>query len=323
MVGGESQHGSSKPEAHCQQRCSNSIINHPSPIIHPFGFTLVELLVVIAIIALLMAILLPVLSRARKHAKAMVCQSRLRQWGMALSMYTEANQGRFPATIGSVDGLWLLRGAFISDKDPNAPQDSFHHFHTKDIACCPMATEPGGAGAFGGAGGNNSFGSAYQFRTRGGSAFTAWEITTPAPAFQGSYGLNRWLFQGLHRSFIDTVMLRHGRIDLDVLSLRGRADIPVLLDATLPLSSPEDRDFPLLASTGDSGSHSGVLTFCMNRHDVFVNGLFLDWSVRKVGLKELWTLYWHAEFNRAGRWTRAGGATPADWPKWMRPLKDY
>ena len=118
-------------------------------------------------------------------------------------------------------------------------------------------------------------------------------------------------------------MLRDGRIDLDVLSLRGRADIPVLLDATFALSSPEDRDFPLLASRGDSGSHSGVLTFCMNRHGVFVNGLFIDWSVRKVGLKELWTLNWHGEFNRAGRWTKAGGAKPEDWPKWMRPLKDY
>jgi prepilin-type processing-associated H-X9-DG protein len=61
----------------------------------------------------------------------------------------------------------------------------------------------------------------------------------------------------------------------------------------------------------------------MNRHGVFVNGLFLDWSVRKVGLKELWTLYWDAEFSRSGRWTKAGGAKPEDWPKWMRGLKDY
>jgi hypothetical protein len=45
--------------------------------------------------------------------------------------------------------------------------------------------------------------------------------------------------------------------------------------------------------------------------------------VRKVGLKELWTLQWHAEFNRAGKWTKAGGIQPQDWPGWMHNCKDY
>ncbi|NLH43532.1 MAG: hypothetical protein GX448_16955, partial [Planctomycetes bacterium] len=54
-----------------------------------------------------------------------------------------------------------------------------------------------------------------------------------------------------------------------------------------------------------------------------VGGLFLDWSVRKVGLKELWTLKWYDEFDRAGKWTKAGGVQPEDWPQWMRGFKDY
>jgi len=63
--------------------------------------------------------------------------------------------------------------------------------------------------------------------------------------------------------------------------------------------------------------------FCINRHNGHVNGLFLDWSVRKIGLKELWTLEWSRQFDTAGPFTRAGGVQPEAWPKWMRNFKDY
>lgn len=49
----------------------------------------------------------------------------------------------------------------------------------------------------------------------------------------------------------------------------------------------------------------------------------MDLNVRKVGLKELWTLNWHRQFDTAGPWTTAGGAQHEDWPVWMRKLKDY
>ena len=59
------------------------------------GFTLIELLVVIAIIALLMAILLPSLKKARDQARAVVCQSNLSQWGKIFYLYTHDNDSRF------------------------------------------------------------------------------------------------------------------------------------------------------------------------------------------------------------------------------------
>jgi prepilin-type processing-associated H-X9-DG protein len=61
----------------------------------------------------------------------------------------------------------------------------------------------------------------------------------------------------------------------------------------------------------------------MNRHDGAINSLFLDWSARRVGLKELWTLRWYLTCDTAGPWTKAGGVQPEDWPKWMRGFKDY
>ena len=63
------------------------------------GFTLVELLVVIAIIALLMSILVPALSRARKQAKAVVCRSNLRQIGLGLMFYADDCE-YYPAGVG-------------------------------------------------------------------------------------------------------------------------------------------------------------------------------------------------------------------------------
>jgi hypothetical protein len=63
--------------------------------------------------------------------------------------------------------------------------------------------------------------------------------------------------------------------------------------------------------------------FCVNRHHGTVNGLFMDFSVRRVGLKELWALNWHPLYDTAGPWTKAGGVQPSDWPQWMRKFKDY
>jgi prepilin-type processing-associated H-X9-DG protein len=221
---------------------------------------------------------------------SVVCQSNLKQLGLTFSLYTWDNHGYFHREDSSD---W---------RDNWIPAMRAYYSHEPGIRVCPTTTRFHSEGVTG--------------------PFVGWGVygegrlqSVPSWAVRGDYGsfgLNAWVAN-------DRGGFHEGRNSRSV-QVQGGHQIPVFLDCQWPDALPEVLDMP----PEFDGEYAlfwhtnGMRSFCMNRHNGSVNAVFLDGSVRPVGLKELWNLQWH----RRWREELAAVGTPI-WPEWMRGFRDY
>jgi prepilin-type processing-associated H-X9-DG protein len=165
------------------------------------------------------------------------------------------------------------------------------------------------------------------------SSFAAWGIYQSGPRHDGdktyvmnangpagSYGLNGYMLHAV-QTYGEGIPASEGWPDLESIPEPDR--VPLFLDALRFDLWPRATDTPPADEPAFWNTPRYMGQCCINRHNGAVNCLFVDGSVRKAGLKELWTLKWSRSFNTAGPWTTAGGVRPECWPPWMRDFKDY
>lgn len=251
------------------------------------GFTLVELLVVIAIIALLMSILMPALARVRKQAKDVICRHQLKQWGLVFLMYTGAHDGYF--MCGCEGGPWGEGGMGYWWMDSLRP-----YYKEDSLRLCPSATKPYDEG--------------------GRAPFGAWRAHVEL-GDTGSYGPNGWICNPPQD--MDYLHQRPTKDNWRHIDVKGGSFIPLFLDALwvdawpLSVDQPAETEYWL----ADIPGVDEIRRFCANRHNGCVNVLFLDLTVRPVGLKGLWKLKWHRSYDI--------NEDPPIWPDWMKNIPDF
>lgn len=253
------------------------------------GFTLIELLVVISIIAVLVALLLPALSRARELSKQTRCLNQLRQVGITHESYVTDRDGQLlPWSYGQYGGAFAVEAL----RTYYGEQNEFH--------LCPTAEELPPTGL------------TYEWSGGWilGSAKHAWRgVRADASTTVTSYGINGFMYDPLIGDYNNLGGRDYAEPGAwpdqwfgNAFAVQKPSYTPLIFDAIWGNAWPsEDDPVPADLFFGEMDNyphHMGRV--CVDRHDMAVNIAFVDGHAEHVPLRQLWNLYWHVDWEPQG-----------------------
>jgi len=254
-------------------------------VVRRWAFTLTELLVVLAVLAILAALLLPAVSRAKPAVLQIRCLNNLRQLAMIHFVYADDNNAeiRYVQPPNKEGGLWV---AHLIDSN------------TASLVICPSAPVPVKPPEHG---------------HEQGSAKAAWVrwAANGETMFSSSYGFNAWLYQDLSRYYTNIspgLVFTKG-------SMQKPSVTPVFVDANWQGLTPMETDPPARnLFAGISISDATTMGRCtLARHGAVigelkdvapgerlpgaVNVAFADGHAQLVQLEDLWKYSWHLSWQ--------------------------